>query len=86
MNRQTKKVKISELKIGDVVIIEDQLFDVYDAPTRLNNEEYIFQIVRHRTTDVVGKMSYITPANLGYENSANFHNGEIDLIIKEECA
>lgn len=77
------KKKIADLRIGDTVEINGKLYDVYDEPTKLENGDYCFVTVGHGMIEKVSKMTYITPADLAYEVSSNFENGEITVVAKE---
>lgn len=76
------KKKISELRKGDIVEIKGKYFDVYDKPSKLENEVYLFAIVNHGEIDEVDRMTYITPMDLTYDISLNFKNEEIDVVTE----
>lgn len=78
------KKKIADLKLGDVIIINGKLFDVFETPEKLENDEYIFTIVNHKMGDKVKKMPYVTPMDVSYETSSHFKNGEVMVVAKEE--
>ena len=77
------KKQIANLKTGDTVKIGGRLYDVFDEPTKMDDGEYCFVVADHGKIETVRQMDYVTPADLAYESSSNFENGEIEVVERE---
>lgn len=84
---KTIKKKIRDLKHGDTVLINDQKYDVFDAPVynALYNK-YIFGIVSHGTVSTVRNImgGYLFTPTIRYEQSSNYENEEINVVKKHQ--
>lgn len=77
------KKQIANLKTVDTVKIGGRLYDVFDEPTKMDDGEYCFVVADHGKIETVRQMDYVTPADLAYESSSNFENGEIEVVERE---